>query len=90
MTTKITLIFDNPGSAEVFERATPTFSRSPARSPACRTSSPPRVWSKEDDPAAPAYRLIDLYLPDDAAASKAVTSPEAGDVRALASGLPAT
>ena len=37
-----------------------------------------KVWPKEDGSPTPAYRMIDLYYPDYAAVSTAVTTPEAG------------
>jgi hypothetical protein len=37
-----------------------------------------KVWPKEDGSPTPAYRVIDLYYPDYAAVSAAVTTPEAG------------
>ena len=38
-----------------------------------------KVWPKEDGSPTPAYRMIDLYYPDYAAVSAAVTTPEAGE-----------
>jgi hypothetical protein len=37
-----------------------------------------KVWPKEDGTPTPAYRTIDLYFDDYKAASKAVTTSEAG------------
>jgi uncharacterized protein (TIGR02118 family) len=37
-----------------------------------------KVWPKEDGNPTPAYRMIDLYYPDYAAVSTAVTTPESG------------
>ena len=36
-----------------------------------------KVWPKEDGTATPAYRMLDLYFDDYAAASAAVATPEA-------------
>jgi hypothetical protein len=37
-----------------------------------------KVWPKEDGSATPAYRLLDMYFTGYDAASKAVTTGEAG------------
>jgi uncharacterized protein (TIGR02118 family) len=77
--TKITIIYDNPTDPDAFEadyvaeqleraRRIPGFVRMEAS----------KVWPKEDGSPTPAFRMIDLYFPDYAAASAAVTTPEAG------------
>jgi hypothetical protein len=79
VTTKITIIFDNPTSSEDFESAYPDLLASARKIPGVQRIETSKVWPKEDGTPTPAYRLIDLYLPDYAAASEAVTTPEAGE-----------
>jgi hypothetical protein len=78
MTTKITLIFDNPDSPEEFERGYPDLLALARKIPGVVKIETSKVWPKEDGTATPAYRLIDLYLADYDAASEAVTTSEAG------------
>ncbi|KGI70491.1 EthD family reductase [Mycolicibacterium rufum] len=76
--TKITVIYDNPLSAEDFESSYPEEQLAVARSfPGHIRVEASKVWPKEDGSPTPAYRMIDLYYPDYASASEAVTSPEA-------------
>jgi uncharacterized protein (TIGR02118 family) len=77
MPTKITVIFDNPDSAEEFETAYPDLLAKARKIPGVQRIETSRVWPKEDGSPTPAYRLIDMYLPDYHAASEAVTTPEA-------------
>ncbi|MDO0976369.1 EthD family reductase [Mycolicibacterium frederiksbergense] len=77
--TKITVIYDNPTDPESFEQAYPTGQLEAARRiPGHIRFETSKVWAKEDGSPTPAYRMIDLYYPDYAAASAAVTTPEAG------------
>ena len=80
MTTKITIIYDNPIDADAFER---DFADSGqlelARSlPGLERIESSKVWPKEDGSPTPAHRLIDLYFTDYATASAAVATEAAG------------
>src|SRR5687768_13299877 len=77
MTTKITVIYDNPEDIESFERAYPNQLTLAEAIPGPVSMETSRVWPKEDGTPAPAYRLVDLYFADYDAASDAGTSPEA-------------
>jgi hypothetical protein len=79
MTTKITVIFDNPESPTDFEAAYPDLVDRARKIPGVPRMETSKVWPKEDGSPTPAYRMIDLYLPDYDTASRAVTTPEAGD-----------
>ncbi len=77
--TKITVIYDNPTAPEAFENAYDSEQLKAARQiPGHVRFEASKVWPKEDGSPTPAYRMIDLYYPDYAAASAAVTTPEAG------------
>jgi uncharacterized protein (TIGR02118 family) len=76
--TKITVIYDNPVSAEEFEVAYPEQQLAAARRiPGYVRLEASKVWPKEDGSPTPAYRSLDLYFPDYATASEAVTTAEA-------------
>jgi hypothetical protein len=79
MTTKITVIFDNPNDTKVFENAYADLIARARKIPGVLKMETSKVWPKEDGTPTPAYRLIDLYLPDYDTASAAVNTPEAGD-----------
>ena len=77
--TKITIIYDNPTDPDVFEAAyEPEQLEAARRIPGYLRLEASKVWPKEDGSPTPAYRMIDLYYPDYAAVSTAVTTPEAG------------
>jgi uncharacterized protein (TIGR02118 family) len=77
--TKITVIYDNPEDPAAFESVYPTEQLEAARRiPGYIRFETSKVWPKEDGSPTPAHRMIDLYYPDYAAASVAVTTPEAG------------
>ena len=79
MTTKITIIFDNPTDPEAFEEAYATGHLALARAlPGLLRLEAAKVWPKEDGSPTPAYRIVDLYFADYDAASRAVTTAEAG------------
>jgi uncharacterized protein (TIGR02118 family) len=90
VTTKITVIYDNPEDADAFERAYPTQLALAQTIPGFIGLETSKVWPKQDGTPAPAYRLVDLCFPDYATASAAVTTPEAGElfpaISALATG----
>ncbi len=77
--TKVTVIYDNPTDPEAFETAYGAEQLEAARRiPGYLRFESSKVWPKEDGSPTPAYRMIDLYYPDYAAASAAVATPEAG------------
>ena len=80
MSTKITIIYDNPENPEVFEAAYPEQVTLARKVPGVERIESARVWPKEDGSPTPAYRLLDLYFADYGAASKAVTTPEVGEL----------
>ena len=78
MTTKITLIYDNPITPSAFES---TFTEGQValakRVPELDGIEVSKVWPKEDGSVTPKYRMLDLYFSDYAAASRAVETREA-------------
>lgn len=90
MGTKITVIYDNPESAEVFEAGYPDQVALARKLPGVERVASARVWPKEDGSPTPAYRLFDLYFADYDTASKAVATPQAAEfvaqVKKLATG----
>lgn len=78
MSTKITVIYDNPLDPAEFERVYAKDQVGLARSlPGVLRVESAKVWPKEDGSPTPAYRLLDLYFADYEAASEAVSSPAA-------------
>jgi uncharacterized protein (TIGR02118 family) len=90
MPTKITVIFDNPADAQVFEAGYPEQVALAKKMPGVERVDSAKVSPKEDGSATPAYRLLDLYFPSYQAASQAVTTEQAaafvGKVKELATG----
>jgi len=80
MTTKITVIIDNPETPEMFEAAYPDLIDRARKIPGVLRMETSKVWPNEDGTPTPAYRQIDLYLPDYDTASAAVSTDEAGAV----------
>lgn len=78
MQTKITLIIDNPEAPEAFEHHVPALLALAKELPGLVRTESAKVWPKEDTTPTPAYRTLDLYFPDYAAASQSVASAEAG------------
>jgi uncharacterized protein (TIGR02118 family) len=78
MTTKITLIVDNPIDPDAFESAYSDLIDRARKIPGVLRMETSKVWPKEDGTPTPAYRMIDLYFPDYAAANGALTTPEMG------------
>ena len=78
MTTKITVIYDNPQDPAVFEAGFPEQLALANKIPDVQRVESWRVWPKEDGSPTPAYRLLDMYFVDYDAASRAVTTEEAG------------
>jgi hypothetical protein len=77
MSTKISIICDNPVDPEMFEEGYPAQLVLAGALPGLQRIESAKVWPKEDGTPTPAYRTIDLYFDDYDAASKAVTTPEA-------------
>lgn len=78
MTTKITVIYDNPQDPEAFEAGYPDHLALARKIPGIQRMETSKVWPKEDGSPTPAYRLMDMYFTDYDAASAAVTTAEAG------------
>ena len=78
MSTKITLIFDNPVNANAFESGYPDLASAARTIPDLERMEEWKVWPKEDGSPTPAYRLLDLHFADYDTASRAVTTVEAG------------
>ena len=87
MTTKITIIVDNPADPQAFEQAYPALLEAAAKLPDLQRVESAKVWPKEDGSPTPAHRTLDLYFDDYDAASAATATPEAS---ALFGGLAAT
>jgi uncharacterized protein (TIGR02118 family) len=78
VTTKITVIYDNPRDPEAFEAGYPDQLQLARKIPGIQRMETSKVWPKEDGSPTPAYRLMDLYFADYDAAGAAVTTAEAG------------
>jgi uncharacterized protein (TIGR02118 family) len=76
--TKITVIYDNPQDPAAFEAGYPDQLALARKVPGIQRIETSKVWPKEDGSPAPAYRMLDMYFADYAAASRAVTTAEAG------------
>jgi uncharacterized protein (TIGR02118 family) len=90
MQTKITVIYDNPDLPDAFEAGYPDQLALAKKLPGVQRIESSKVFPKEDGSPTPAYRMMDLYFTDYAAASDAVTGDEAAafftGVFALATG----
>ena len=74
--TKITFVYSNPVDPDAFEAAYPDQLELARKLPGLTRMQTSKVWPKEDGSPTPAYRLLDLYFVDYAAASAAAA--EAG------------
>jgi len=74
--TKISLIYYNPKDPAAFEAGYPQQLALARKLPGLTRLQTSRVWPKEDGSPTPAYRMLDLYFADYAAASAAAA--EAG------------
>jgi uncharacterized protein (TIGR02118 family) len=74
--TKISFVYSNPVDPAAFESAYPEQLALARNLPGLTRLQTSRVWPKEDGSPTPAYRLLDLYFADYAAASAAAA--EAG------------
>jgi hypothetical protein len=80
MTTKITLIIDNPADPQAFEHAYQPIVELARQLPAVRKVESAQVWPKEDGTPTPAHRTLDLYFDGYDEASAAVQTQTAGDL----------
>jgi hypothetical protein len=80
MTTKITLIIDNPTDPAAFEQAYQPIVQLAQRLPEVRKVESAKVWPKEDGTPTPAHRTLDLYFDSYDEASAAVQTSVAGDL----------
>ena len=78
MPTKITAIFENPKNPAAFEAGHEEQVALARKIPGVERIESAKVWPKEDGSPTPAYRVLDLYFSDYSAASRAVTTAEAG------------
>ena len=76
--TKISFLYSNPTDPVAFEAAYPEQLALARKLPGLTRLQASKVWPKEDGSPTPAYRLLDLYFDDYAAASNAVTTEAAG------------
>jgi len=91
MPAKITVIYDSPTDAAVFEAGYAKEQVALAKAlPGLTSFESSKVCAKEDGSPVPAYRMIDMYFADYATASAAVPTPEAAalfpDIFGLATG----
>jgi len=78
MTTKITLIIDNPADPAAFEQSYQELVEAASTLPGLRRLESAKVWPKEDGTPTPAHRTLDLYFDSYDDASAAVATPVAG------------
>ena len=69
--TKISFVYSNPADPDAFETAYADQIALARKLPGLTRLQTSKVWPKEDGSPAPAYRLLDLYFADYAAASAA-------------------
>ena len=69
--TKISFVYSNPTDPDAFEAAYPEQLALARKLPGLTRLQASKVWPKEDGSPTPAYRLLDLYFADYAAASDA-------------------
>jgi uncharacterized protein (TIGR02118 family) len=74
--TKISFVYSNPTDPDAFEAAYPEQLALARNLPGLTRLQASKVWPKEDGSPTPAYRFLDLYFADYAAASAA--TKEAG------------
>jgi uncharacterized protein (TIGR02118 family) len=76
--TKISFVYYNPTDPDAFEAAYPEHLEMARKLPGLTRLQASKVWPKEDGTATPAYRMLDLYFDDYAAAGAAAA--EAGSL----------
>ncbi len=80
MTTKISVIYDNPTDPDTFEQHyAEAQERLAAALPGALRLETSKVWPKEDGTPTPKYRTVEVYFPDYDTAAAAVTTPTAHD-----------
>ncbi|WP_431278622.1 EthD family reductase [Leifsonia poae] len=79
MSTKITLIIDNPADSTAFENAYSEIEAFARQLPGLQRVEAAKVWPKEDGTPTPAHRTLDLYFDSYEDASAAVATPAAGE-----------
>lgn len=86
--TKITFVYSNPLDPDAFEAAYPDQLALARKLPGVTRFQASKVWPKEDGSPTPAYRLLDLYFEDYAAACAAAAEagPLVGATREHATG----
>jgi len=72
--TKISFVYSNPTDPAAFEAAYPEQLALARKLPGLTRLQASKVWPKEDGSPTPAYRLLDLYFADYAAASAAAAA----------------
>ena len=92
MTTKITLVINNPEDPDAFEQSYPELLKAAQALPKLQRLESAKVWPKEDGTATPAHRTLDLYFDSYDDASAAVQTPDGGHFfsRLLATDTPFT
>jgi uncharacterized protein (TIGR02118 family) len=75
--TKISFVYYNPTDPAAFEAGYAEQVETARKLPGLTRLQTSKVWPKEDGSPTPAYRLLDLYFADYAAACDAVTTAEA-------------
>jgi hypothetical protein len=80
MTTKITLVINNPTELNAFEASYQQVRKFARTLPKLQRVESARVWPKEDGTPTPAHRTLDLYFDSYEDASAAVATPAAGDL----------
>ena len=78
MTTKITLVIDNPADPAAFEKTYAQLLDLARSFPKLQRLESAKVWPKEDGTPTPAHRTLDLYFDSYDDASAAVAAPDAG------------
>jgi uncharacterized protein (TIGR02118 family) len=72
--TKISFVYSSPTDPAAFEAAYPQQLALARKLPGLTRLQTSRVWPKEDGSPTPAYRMLDLYFDDYAAASAAAAA----------------
>jgi hypothetical protein len=80
LSTKITIIINNPEDPASFERVYTRMRSAAATLPKLERLESAKVWPKEDGTETPAYRTLDLYFASYEEASSAVATPAAADL----------
>lgn len=75
--TKISFVYSNPTDPAAFEAAYPEQITLARQLPGLVRLQASKVWPKEDGSPTPAYRMLDLYFTDYAAASAAAAAAQA-------------